>query len=188
MRVPVWAGWLGAAVVAALCFPLVPDDTLPAKIYVNTVGLSSVAAMVVGIVRNRPEHWRAWALFAAGVLTFVSGDITYDVTELRLGEYPYPYWADLLYLSAYPLLWASLSRLGNPRGDRERGALIDAAIISTGIGLIFWVWVVGPTLQDAGAPLLERLVTIGYPSPTCCSPPRSPGCSPGPATVRPACG
>jgi diguanylate cyclase (GGDEF)-like protein len=163
MRVPVWAGWLVAAAVAALCFPLVPDDTLPAKIYVNTVGLSSVAAMVIGIVRNRPEHWRAWALFAAGVLTFVSGDITYDVTELRLGEYPYPYWADLLYLSAYPLLWASLSKLGNPRGDRERGALIDAAIISTGIGLIFWVWVVGPTLQDAGAPLLERLVTIGYP-------------------------
>ncbi|MEU8662967.1 putative bifunctional diguanylate cyclase/phosphodiesterase [Actinoplanes philippinensis] len=152
-----------AALIAALCFPLVPDDTLPAKIYVNTVGLSSVAAMVAGIVRNRPGHWRAWALFAAGVLTFVSGDITYDVTELRLGEYPYPYWADLLYLSAYPLLWASLSRLGSSRGDRERGALIDAAIISTGIGLIFWVWVVGPTLQDAGAPLLERLVTIGYP-------------------------
>jgi diguanylate cyclase (GGDEF)-like protein len=163
MRVPVWAGWLVAAIIAALCFPLVPDDTLPAKIYVNTVGLSSVAAMAVGIARNRPEHWRVWALFAAGVLTFVSGDITYDVTELRLGEYPYPYWADLLYLSAYPLLWASLSKLGNPRGDRERGALIDAAIISTGIGLIFWVWVVGPTLQDAGAPLLERLVTIGYP-------------------------
>ncbi|PWK52269.1 putative bifunctional diguanylate cyclase/phosphodiesterase [Actinoplanes xinjiangensis] len=163
MRVPGWAAWLVVAAVAALCFPLVPDDTLPAKIYVNTVGLSSVAAMVVGIVRNRPEHWRAWALFAAGVLTFVSGDITYDVTELRLGEYPYPYWADLLYLSAYPLLWASLSRLGNPRGDRERGALIDAAIISTGIGLIFWVWVVGPTLQDTGAPLLERVVTIGYP-------------------------
>ncbi|MFD1369550.1 putative bifunctional diguanylate cyclase/phosphodiesterase [Actinoplanes sichuanensis] len=163
MRVPVWAGWLVAAIIAALCFPLVPDDTLPAKIYVNTIGLSSVAAMVIGIVRNRPEHWRAWALFAAGVLTFVSGDITYDVTELRLGEYPYPYWADLLYLSAYPLLWASLSRLGNPRGDRERGALIDAAIISTGIGLIFWVAIVGPTLADTGAPVLERLVTIGYP-------------------------
>ncbi|MFC4063943.1 putative bifunctional diguanylate cyclase/phosphodiesterase [Actinoplanes subglobosus] len=163
MRVPAWAGWLVVAIIAALCFPLVPDDTVPAKIYVNTVGLSSVAAMIVGIVRNRPEHWRAWALFAAGVLTFVSGDITYDITELRLGEYPYPYWADLLYLSAYPLLWASLSRLGSPRGDRDRGALIDAAIISTGIGLIFWVSVVGPTLADTGAPVLERLVTIGYP-------------------------
>jgi diguanylate cyclase (GGDEF)-like protein len=162
-RVPLWAGWLVVAATAALCFPLVPDDTVPAKIYVNTVGLSSVAVMVVGILRNRPGHWRAWALFAAGVLTFVSGDITYDVTELRLGEYPYPYWADLLYLCAYPLLWASLSKLGRGHGDRERGGLIDAAIISTGIGLIFWVSVVGPTLSDVGAPLLERLVTIGYP-------------------------
>jgi diguanylate cyclase (GGDEF)-like protein len=161
--VPIWAGWLAVAISAALCFPLVPDDTLAAKIYVNTVGLSSVAAMIVGIVRNRPEHWRAWALFAAGVLTFVCGDVTYDVTELRLGEYPYPFWADGFYLCAYPLLWASLSRIGRGQGDQERGGLIDAAIISTGIGLIFWVSVVGPTLEDAGSPLLERLVTIGYP-------------------------
>ena len=163
MRVPMWAGWLAVAVTAALCFPLIPDDTPAAKIYVNTVGLSSVAAMIVGIRRNRPEHRRAWGLFAAGVLTFVCGDITYDVTELRLGEYPYPFWADGLYLSAYPLLWAALARLGRGQGDRERGGLIDAAIISTGIGLIFWVVVVGPTLADAGSPLLERLVTIGYP-------------------------
>ncbi|HWS37772.1 MAG TPA: GGDEF-domain containing protein, partial [Actinoplanes sp.] len=163
MRVPPWAGWLAVAFVAALCFPLVPDDSLPAKIYVNTVGLSGVAAMITGILRNRPENRGAWLLFALGVLTFVSGDITYDVTELRLGEYPYPSWADLLYLSAYPLLWFSLSRLGRGHGERDRGGIIDAAIISTGIGLIFWVTVVGPTLADTGAPLLERLVTIGYP-------------------------
>ncbi len=160
---PLWAGWLVAAVIAALCFPLLPDDSLQAKIYVNTVGLSAVTAMIVGIARNRPEHRGAWLLFAVGVLTFVSGDITYDVTELRLGEYPYPYWADLLYLSAYPLLWASLYRLGRGHGERDRGGIIDAAVISTGIGLIFWVTVVGPTLADAGSPLLDRFVTIGYP-------------------------
>ncbi|MDI6100045.1 bifunctional diguanylate cyclase/phosphodiesterase [Actinoplanes sp. NEAU-A12] len=163
MRVPMWAGWLTVAIIAALCYPLLPDDTLTARIYVNAVGLSSVAAMVVGILRNRPRHRGAWALFAAGALTSVCADIVYDVTELRLGEYPYPSWADALYLGAYPLLWASLSRLGRGQGDRERGGLIDAAIISTGIGLIFWVSVVGPTLEDAGSPLLERLVTIGYP-------------------------
>ncbi|GAA1621281.1 putative bifunctional diguanylate cyclase/phosphodiesterase [Actinoplanes couchii] len=163
MRVPLWAGWLTVAFVAALCFPLVPDDSLPAKIYVNTVGLSGVVAMVVGVLRNRPENRSAWLLFAAGVLTFVSGDITYDVTELRLGEYPYPYWADLLYLSAYPILWLALSRLGRGHGERDRGGIIDAAVISTGIGLIFWVTVVGPTLADAGSPILDRLVTIGYP-------------------------
>ncbi|SDS21618.1 putative bifunctional diguanylate cyclase/phosphodiesterase [Actinoplanes derwentensis] len=163
MRVPLWAGWLAVAFVAALCFPLVPDDSLQAKIYVNTVGLSGVIAMIVGVLRNRPEHRSAWLLFAVGVLTFVSGDITYDVTELRLGEYPYPYWADLLYLSAYPLLWVALSRLGRGHGERDRGGIIDAAVISTGIGLIFWVTVVGPTLADAGSPILERLVTIGYP-------------------------
>ncbi|MEV0902785.1 EAL domain-containing protein [Actinoplanes sp. NPDC049802] len=161
--VRIWAVWLLVAATAALCFPLVPDDTVPAKLYVNTVGLSSVVAMAVGIRRNRPEHWRAWALFATGVAVFISGDITYDVTELRLGEYPYPYWADACYLCAYPLLFAALSKLGRGNGGRDWGGLIDAAVISTGIGLIYWVFVVGPTLDDTAAPLLERLVTIGYP-------------------------
>lgn len=163
MRVPLWAGWLAAAFVAALCFPLIPDDSLQAKIYVNTAGLAGVTAMVLGILRNRPENRGAWLLFALGVLAFVSGDITYDVTELRLGEYPYPNWADLLYLSAYPLLWISLYRLGRGHGERDSGGTIDAAIISTGIGLIFWVTIVGPALADTGTPLLERLVTISYP-------------------------
>nr|WP_127554656.1 EAL domain-containing protein [Actinoplanes sp. OR16] len=151
------------ATAAALCFPLVPDDTLPAKIYVNTVGVASVSMLFLGIARNRPDHRAAWLLFGTGVAIFVSGDITYDVTELRLGEYPYPYWADALYLCSYPFLFLGLSRLGRGSGGRDRGGLIDAAVISTGIGLIYWVFVIGPTLEDAGSPWLERLVTIGYP-------------------------
>ncbi|GID48063.1 hypothetical protein Aca07nite_53380 [Actinoplanes capillaceus] len=158
-----WAGWLLVAATAALCFPLVPDGTLGARIYVNTVGLASVAAMIIGIRRHRPEHWRAWALFATGLAVFIAGDITYDVTELRLGEYPYPSWADACYLFAYPLLFAALAKLGRGHGDRDWGGIIDAAVISTGIGLVYWVFVIGPTLGDVAAPPLERLVTIGYP-------------------------
>ncbi|WP_239164470.1 putative bifunctional diguanylate cyclase/phosphodiesterase [Actinoplanes palleronii] len=163
-RVQLWAGWLMLAAVAALCFPLLPDDTLPTKIYVNTVGTTSVLMMVVGILRNRPEHRGPWLMFAAGMAMLVSGDITYDVTELRLGEYPYPSWADLLYLCAYPfLLVPGMIRLSRGNGDRDRGGLIDAAVISTGIGLIYWVFVVGPTLAESSTPALERMVTIGYP-------------------------
>ncbi|BCY12335.1 bifunctional diguanylate cyclase/phosphodiesterase [Actinoplanes sp. L3-i22] len=163
-RIQLWLGWLIVASIAALCFPLVPDDTLPAKIYVNTVGVSSVLMAFVGILRNRPEHRGPWLLFAFGMALMVSGDITYDVTELRLGEYPYPSWADAMYLCAYPfLLVPGMVRLSRGNRDRDRGGLIDAAVISTGIGLIYWVFVVGPTLADAGTPILERFVTIGYP-------------------------
>ncbi|WP_436530349.1 putative bifunctional diguanylate cyclase/phosphodiesterase [Actinoplanes sp. HUAS TT8] len=163
-RLQLWAVWLILAVIAALCFPLVPDDTLPAKIYVNTVGVSSVLMTFLGIFRNRPEHRGPWLLFACGMALLVSGDITYDITELRLGEYPYPSWADAMYLCAYPfLLVPGMIRLSRGNRDRDRGGLIDAAVISTGIGLIYWVFVVGPTLGDAGTPILERFVTIGYP-------------------------
>jgi diguanylate cyclase (GGDEF)-like protein len=163
VQLRLWACWMVVAIIAALCFPLVPDDSLPAKIYVNTVGGSSVLMFFFGIARNRPEHRGAWLLFGSGVAIFVSGDITYDITELTLGEYPYPFYADALYLCSYPLLFAGLSRLGRGSGGRDRGGLIDAAVISTGIGLIYWVFVIGPTLEDAGSPWLERLVTIWYP-------------------------
>lgn len=163
-RLRLWAVWLVLAAIAALCFPLVPDDTLPAKIYVNTVGVSSVLMAFFGILRNRPEHRGPWLLFACGMALMVSGDITYDVTELTLGEYPYPSWADSMYLCAYPfLLVPGMMRLSRGLRDRDRGGLIDAAVVSTGIGLIYWVFVVGPTLADAGTPVLERFVTIGYP-------------------------
>ncbi|MFC7531081.1 putative bifunctional diguanylate cyclase/phosphodiesterase [Actinoplanes sp. GCM10030250] len=162
-RVPLWAGWLLVAATAALCFPLVPDDSLPAKIYVNTIGSSATIATIIGILRNRPEHRGAWLLFALGMGTLVSGDITYDIIEYTTGEYPYPYYADALYLSAYPLLWAGILRLGRGSGKRDRGGVLDAAVISVGVALVYWVFVVGPTLQDSGAPWLERLVTIGYP-------------------------
>ncbi|MFI1988791.1 putative bifunctional diguanylate cyclase/phosphodiesterase [Actinoplanes sp. NPDC020271] len=163
-RLGLWAVWLGLASVAALCFPLLPDDTPPTKIYVNTVGVSSVLMAFLGIFRNRPEHRRPWLLFASGMALMVAGDITYDVTELRLGEYPYPFWADAMYLCAYPfLLVPGMIRLSRGNRDRDRGALLDVAVIATGIGLIYWVFVVGPALTGHGTPILERFVTIGYP-------------------------
>jgi diguanylate cyclase len=163
-RPRLWAVWLVLAAVAALCFPFLPDDTPPTKVYVNTIGVSSVLMAFLGVLRNRPEHRGPWLLFASGMALMVSGDITYDITELRLGEYPYPSWADALYLCAYPfLLVPGMIRLSRGNRDRDRGGLIDAAVVSTGIGLIYWVFVVGPTLADNGTPVLDRFVTIGYP-------------------------
>ncbi|WP_309238269.1 putative bifunctional diguanylate cyclase/phosphodiesterase [Actinoplanes aureus] len=151
------------AIPAATAYSLLPDGSLAERFYYNTIGVAAVVAMVAGIRRNRPEHGTAWWVLAAGLAIFISGDICYDVTEHRLGEYPYPSWADLLYLCAYPVLFAGLALLGRGNGGPDRTGLIDAAVISTGIGLVYWVFVVGPTLQEAGTPLLERIATIGYP-------------------------
>ncbi|GIF14041.1 putative bifunctional diguanylate cyclase/phosphodiesterase [Actinoplanes teichomyceticus] len=163
-RVGLWAVWLVVAAVAALCLPLAPGNTLPTKIYGNAVGVSAVLMACAGVLRNRPEHRGPWLMLVAGMALLVAGDVTYDVTELRLGEYPYPHWADALYLCAYPLLLIpGMVRLSRGNGDRDRGGLIDAAVISTGVGLIYYVFVVGPALTTAGTPLPERFVTIGYP-------------------------
>ncbi|WP_353050952.1 bifunctional diguanylate cyclase/phosphodiesterase [Actinoplanes sp. NBRC 101535] len=160
-----WAVWLAVAGAAAVAYPLMPAGPV-AKIYFNVLGVGSVLAVFAGIARHRPGNRGAWLLFGAGTAMFISGDVCYDLMEQTLGEYPYPSWADGLYLAAYPLLCLGLSRLGKGRADRvhDVGGMIDAAVISTGIGLVYWVFVIGPTLSDAGTPIAERLVTIGYPA------------------------
>jgi len=43
------------------------------------LGVGSAAAVVTGIVRNRPAHPIAWLCVALALTTFASGDITYHV-------------------------------------------------------------------------------------------------------------
>ncbi|WP_250029352.1 putative bifunctional diguanylate cyclase/phosphodiesterase [Paractinoplanes maris] len=81
-----------------------------------------------------------------------------------LGEHPYPYWDDLMYFVAYPLVFAGLIMISRGGDQRDRSGLIDAAIIAAGVGLVYWVFVIQPTLFDLSTPLIERLVTVGYPT------------------------
>ena len=86
--------------VAALYFAL-PD---PPRYLWTVIGCLSVAAIVTGILVNRPRQRLPWWLVAAGTATFIAGDTTYDLLSGPLGlENPFPSVADVLYLCTYPL-------------------------------------------------------------------------------------
>ncbi|MCO8274370.1 bifunctional diguanylate cyclase/phosphodiesterase [Actinoplanes sp. TRM 88003] len=152
----------GALVCAA--YPLLPDGHLALTLVYNGLGLVAVAVIVTGIRRHRPTAALAWWTFAAGVLCFVAADTTYEVIGFFLAERPYPFWDDLVYFVAYPLLVAGLMTISRGRGRREPAGRIDAAIIAAGVGLVYWVFVIQPTLGDPSEPLFARLVTVGYPT------------------------
>ena len=153
-------GVLGAAVAVGHLF--VPE---PAQSFVyNAVGISAVAAVLLGVRRWRPRRPAGWYLFCSGLLLTVVGEISWDYYELALGEDPFPSLADALYLSGYPFMAAGLVLMIRARAPgHDRAGLIDAAIVATGAGVLSWVFLIDPYVGDASVPLLERAISVAYP-------------------------
>ena len=65
----------------------------------STIGLSSAAAIVLGVLRNRPRRRAPWLVLAAATLVFAAGDTTYNLLTTVLGQQnPFPSAADGFYL------------------------------------------------------------------------------------------
>ena len=132
---------------------------------INLLGLSGVVAIVVGIRMHRPTARAAWWLFAAGQFLYFSGDLyTYGYRKVFGADVPFPSIGDALYLAVYPVLLAGLFVLvkrRNPR--RDRSALIDALILTIGVGLLSWVFVIAPNVHLTGQTWLQASVGVAYP-------------------------
>ncbi|GAA0569203.1 hypothetical protein GCM10010172_61990 [Paractinoplanes ferrugineus] len=163
-----WWAWLTVGVLVSLGYLAIPEGSVASTLVYNGVGFAAFAVIIVGVRRNRAPNRGSWYLFAGGVLTFVLADVMYEVSGLVLGTHPYPYWDDAFYFVAYPMLWAGLlgASRGRRRGDRPRdlAGVIDAAVIAVGVGLVYWVFLIEPTLTDHGTPALTRLVSVAYPT------------------------
>ena len=129
------------------------------------LGLSAVAAIVYGIRRNRPNAPLAWWFLAAGVLLFITGDTTYKFWHQIMGQQniPFPSFIDAIYITMYPVLAVGLLLLARKRvpGD-DRASLIDALTITLGVGLLSWIFLIGPNVRGPGT-LLVRLTAAAYP-------------------------
>jgi diguanylate cyclase (GGDEF)-like protein len=128
------------------------------------VAFSGSAAMVVGARRNRPAEPIAWYLLAAGMASWVLGGALNAWLEVpsRVDAIASP--ADAFYLAAYPLTVTGLLLFARSRGpERRPTALLDSAILTVGVGLLSWVFLIEPSLASARGPVLGSLVTIAYP-------------------------
>ncbi len=126
------------------------------------IGASCVAAILVGVRVNKPVKTLPWYLMAAGQAAWVAGDLFYDLPDLVRTN---PAASDLAYLSAYPLLAAGLAVLVHSRRpERDPAGLIDSAIVTLGVGLLAWVFVADPIVDDSGTPWLERAIAAAYPA------------------------
>jgi len=132
---------------------------------INFLGLTGVLAIVAGIRMNKPAARAAWWLFAAGQFLFLSGDLyTYSYPKLLGADVGFPSIGDGLYLLVYPVLMAGLFILVRRRSPRpDRAALIDALILTIGIGLLSWVFLIAPNVHLENLSLLANAVSVAYP-------------------------
>jgi len=131
----------------------------------SLLGLSAVAAIAYGTKRNRPDAPVAWWFLGFGVLLFITGDTTYKFWHQILGQnqIPFPSFIDAIYVTMYPVLAVGLLLLARARDpESDRASLLDALTITLGVGMLSWIFLIGPNVRAPGDALV-RMTAAAYP-------------------------
>jgi signal transduction histidine kinase len=76
----------------------------------------------------------------------------------------FPSVADVFYLASYPFLMAGLLLLIRSRSPgADRASLLDALIVTVGVGMVSWVFLVGPLARSPDLTVAARVVSMAYP-------------------------
>lgn len=128
-------------------------------------GLSSVAAILVGVRMHRPKRRWPWLAFAVGLLLFTLGDVAFDVYAATGNTIPVPSVADYLYLAAYPVLAFGMILLVRYRvWGADLSSALEGVMVALGVGVLAWVFVMAPYAHDRTLGLGARVVPIAYPA------------------------
>ena len=151
--------WMAALAVASFAMP-------EQHLYIwAALGISCVAAMLVGVRRNRPRRSAPWFLLAGAAGCLVLGDFTADLlVQVFHQPDPFPSIADVFYLTMYPLVAAGmvgLYRLGVVR--RDLSGVLDALSLTAGVFLLTWVFLIGPYVENPDLSGVQKVISIAYP-------------------------
>jgi len=164
-RIALWQGYLACG--ASLTFLYMVVDPFKGDAWlINTIGLTSWIAVVVGIRLNKPARSLPWWLFAGGLCLYWMGDVyTYSYPRYILHhEVPFPSIGDAVYLTVYPALMVGLLIVVRRRSPQSnRNTLIDATILTLGLSLLSWILLITPYLHDGTLGLLPKMVSVAYP-------------------------
>jgi diguanylate cyclase (GGDEF)-like protein/PAS domain S-box-containing protein len=109
------------------------------------IGLSGAGGIVAGVTINRPSRKLPWLLLAAALTSFTAGQVSSLVAQLIRIQFPFPSFADVLYLLTYPLYASGLLIFIWWRtGDRDRRSPIDALTVTAELALLSWIYLIQP--------------------------------------------
>jgi len=150
-------------IVLLVAFFRLPDEfNIPLW---SAIGLTSVGAVALGVIRNKPRRKAPWILMAAGLMVFLIGDTTYMyLTQFLNWDNPFPSINDAFYQVFYPLVIAALLMLPNSRiAGRDRAGILDALMLTAALALFFWVLLIDPYVKNELLNPLQKVTSISYP-------------------------
>jgi diguanylate cyclase (GGDEF)-like protein/PAS domain S-box-containing protein len=159
-----WMAYLAMGAVATALYLFVPPFQGSGPL-LNGLGLASVIAMAIGIRMHHPRAQAAWMFMTLGQFLFWAGDLyTYSYPELTGADVPFPSFGDAIYLLVYPVLLIGLFMLIRRRNpEPDRSGLVESAILTVGIALLSWVFLIAPNIHAAGLTRIQLLVSVAYP-------------------------
>jgi diguanylate cyclase (GGDEF)-like protein/PAS domain S-box-containing protein len=128
------------------------------------ISLSGVTALIAGVLLNRPARRTPWLLLAGALSCFAAGQLSFLIAAKLDVRLSFPSFADVLYLSCYPLYAAGLLTFiywRTPGGDRR--SLIDALTLTAGLGLLSWTFLIRPYVHNPELSGLQKAVAVAYP-------------------------
>ncbi len=131
----------------------------------GAMGICSTLAIVVGVAKNKPARRAPWILIAIAQFAFITGGIAYDVLTKVLHENnPFPSIANVFYLVAYPVLAIGLFLMVRAQSrERNIGAVLDSLIVTVGLALLSWIYLIEPFVRAAQLTFLTKAVSMAYP-------------------------
>ncbi len=151
------------AAACALAYVSLPHETAYYDRWYQLFPVAAVVATLVGVALNQPRSRLPWYLVACSGLCAVTADALYAIELEQIGEVPFPSASDYLALGSYVVLAAALLVMIRKQvPGRDWPSLIDAAIVTVGVAIVGWTFIVHPTLSDDSS-TLSASVALAFP-------------------------
>ena len=160
MRTTLWRYHLGGGLALAGAYVYLPVPALRTAA-LAVLGLTTIAATLGALRLWRPVRRLPFYLFAAGeAVGLVAGSLGSSVAVTGAGGNPV---AAALTVVAYLIGIAGFALVVRARTlGRDRVGWLDATVISIGLGMLAWVFLMAPYAGAVTLPIAERLLSIVY--------------------------
>jgi diguanylate cyclase (GGDEF)-like protein len=144
-----------------------PDQPWVQAAWQTGVGWLAAGFVLIGYRRYRPPGGSAWLLFAAGAFLNSSGILVEQVLITLQGKEAaenFPTVSDAFWLGLYPCMVIGMFMINRRRSpSRDWSVMLDSTTITTGLGLLSWVFVIRPAEGDPSLSVLGHAVVAAYP-------------------------
>ncbi|WP_127552398.1 GGDEF domain-containing protein [Actinoplanes sp. OR16] len=155
--VPSWWACIVAGGLATVAYLLLPAGGWWRPVAYGVSGAACVIVVAVAVRGYRPDQPATWWTFVTGLAVWLASTV---IGQAGAGP-PSAVVADALDLAGYPFMCLALAGLIRGRARaHDRTALVDAGLVATSLGLLYWVFVVDGVVTDPDRPWGARLAAV----------------------------